>query len=218
MTDDQRVPDWLLERFALGELSDDRAAEVKRQLEAEEGGVERLDALRADNDAILEAAPPEQVVQEINRRVHLREVQEAWQTRHTRRRWAIGLAVPATMAIAAFFAVQIGSTPSTHDHTLPDDPGYEAAKGDMFDLRLFRQVPDGEDCVEQRVLRLAEPAGRLAPPVVHQHVERLETLDMMPPQRRDEDGVARLELSYQRIVERLAIRLDPILRFLCPLR
>ncbi len=57
-----RVPQWLLERYALGELSVERQAEVGRLLLAEEGGAERLAALRAADARFLVERPPFTVV------------------------------------------------------------------------------------------------------------------------------------------------------------
>ena len=66
---DRPVPDWLLERLARGELSPERAAEVRRRLEAEgEAGVERLAALERSDQEILAAHPPAVVAVEIRRR------------------------------------------------------------------------------------------------------------------------------------------------------
>lgn len=56
-----RTPDWLLERFALGELPEAQAAEIRRRLEAEPGGMARLEALRASDREILERHPPREM-------------------------------------------------------------------------------------------------------------------------------------------------------------
>src|SRR3546814_4980079 len=45
-------------------------------------------------------------------------------------------------------------------------------------LVLRRQVADREDRVIERRLRLAEPGGRAAPPVIDQYVKVGEPLDM----------------------------------------
>ena len=62
-------------------------------------------------------------------------------------------------------------------------------------LLVVRQVADREDGVIESVLRLRKEPRRLAPPVIHQHVERLERLDVVPPHGRDEQSVARLQLG-----------------------
>src|SRR3546814_9882569 len=52
-------------------------------------------------------------------------------------------------------------------------------------------------------LRLAEPGGLAAPPVIDQYVKVGEPLDMVPPHRRDEDRVARLKLHRLRFRHRI---------------
>src|SRR3546814_6069925 len=68
-------------------------------------------------------------------------------------------------------------------------------------------VADREDRVIERRLRLAEPGGRAAPPVIDQYVKVGEPLDMVPPHRRDEDRVARLKLHRLRL-DRKSTRLN----------
>ncbi len=53
----QRVPELILERYALGELPPPRMEEVRERLEAEPGGLERLEALSASNTEILNQYP-----------------------------------------------------------------------------------------------------------------------------------------------------------------
>jgi len=52
-----RVPDLILERYALGELSSTRMEETRKRLEAEPGGMDRLAALKASNIEILDKYP-----------------------------------------------------------------------------------------------------------------------------------------------------------------
>lgn len=63
-----RVPDILVEQLALGELPPDRAADVRRRLEAEPGGLMRLEALRESDAAVLIGHPPRAVAAMIERR------------------------------------------------------------------------------------------------------------------------------------------------------
>src|SRR3546814_18865652 len=74
-------------------------------------------------------------------------------------------------------------------------------------LVLRRQIADREDRAIERRLRLAEPGGRAAPPVIDQYVKVGEPLDMVPPHRRDEDRVARLKLHRLRL-DRKSTRLN----------
>jgi hypothetical protein len=98
---DQRVPDWLLERLAAGELDEARAVQVKGRLEREEGGLGRLAALEISNREILGAHPPGPVAAEVNRR---------WRRKQTAPRrgpGAILFALPVVGA-AAIMAVYVG--------------------------------------------------------------------------------------------------------------
>jgi len=65
---EKRVPDWLLERFALGELPPDELAAVRRRLDAEEGGRERLAALERSNHEILGTYDAATIAASIRRR------------------------------------------------------------------------------------------------------------------------------------------------------
>ena len=60
MTKQKPIPDILLERLILGELSPEQEADVRRRLEAEPDGAQRLAALQADNEKILKVYPPRQ--------------------------------------------------------------------------------------------------------------------------------------------------------------
>jgi len=66
-----KIPDWLLERFAAGDLSERQAKETRERLAAQ-GEEPRLAALAASNAEILAALPPERVVPEIERRAAAR--------------------------------------------------------------------------------------------------------------------------------------------------
>jgi hypothetical protein len=97
-----RLPDLLLERLAKGDLPDDEAARVRARLEAEPGGLARLEALRADDRATLDAHPPGPALAEIRRRAGLLGPAPA-----ARRRRTLLVLVPAlgTAALAALLVV-----------------------------------------------------------------------------------------------------------------
>jgi hypothetical protein len=63
-----RVPELLVERLAAGELGPAEAADVRRRLAAEPGGLERLAALAASDAEILAALPPDRVAREVRAR------------------------------------------------------------------------------------------------------------------------------------------------------
>ena len=80
---DRRLPEYLLERLALGELPKDAARAAQEQLAREPGGAERLNALRASDAELLARHPPQAVASEIARRrraviVQLRRRRAAW--------------------------------------------------------------------------------------------------------------------------------------------
>ena len=63
----KRVPDFVLERLALGELAPEEAARVRAQLGDEAEA--RLAALGHDDAEILAATPPAMVAAEVRRRL-----------------------------------------------------------------------------------------------------------------------------------------------------
>ncbi len=66
----ERVPDWLLERLAAGELPATQTRALQERLVAT-GQLDRLDALASSNAEILAAHPAEQVMAEVRRRASL---------------------------------------------------------------------------------------------------------------------------------------------------
>lgn len=64
----ERVSERTLEHLAAGALDEKTTAEVMARLEAEPGGVERLETLIRENEAFLEEHPPELVVPQIRAR------------------------------------------------------------------------------------------------------------------------------------------------------
>ncbi len=70
-------------------------------------------------------------------------------------------------------------------------------------LLVGGQVADRHHRVVQSLLRLAQPAGRVAPPVIDQDVEIRGSLDMVPPKGGDEDRIASLQLGHLPACQRL---------------
>jgi len=80
---DRRLPDYLLERLALGELSEEAARAAQEQLAREPDGAQRLSELRASDAEFLARRPPQEVAKEIERRqraviIRLRRRRAAW--------------------------------------------------------------------------------------------------------------------------------------------
>jgi hypothetical protein len=123
-----RTPDWLVERLHAGDLPPDEAARVRAQLEAE-GGLGRLDALRASDAAFREAHPPGPALGEIRRRAGVLGLARA---AATRRRLVPALAAVAAVALAVVLV----------PHRL--DRGGTRTKGGAPHLELHRQLRGGE--------------------------------------------------------------------------
>jgi hypothetical protein len=118
---DRPVSDWLLERLARGELSPERAAEVRRRLEAEgEAGVERLAALERSDQEILAAHPPAVVAAEIRRRAAVAEVAAAQRVSRPATTWRFALPALAVGTMAALLLFAPGA---------PVKPPYNGIKG-----------------------------------------------------------------------------------------
>jgi hypothetical protein len=71
-----------------------------------------------------------------------------------------------------------------------------------------RQVADGEHRVQQRAVRRTRVRS-VVPPVVHEHVERLERLDVVPPAEGDEQRVAGSELGVPGVPQGLGMAREP---------
>jgi hypothetical protein len=67
---------------------------------------------------------------------------------------------------------------------------------------LRRQIAHGQDGEHERVHRRVHERRRLAPPVVHQHVQGVERFDVMPPHAGNEDRIAGCELGDLRVLQR----------------
>src|SRR5438093_4909445 len=72
----------------------------------------------------------------------------------------------------------------------------------MLGRQMFERQQTMQQAVERRISRSGSDLS--FPPIVDQHVVLAERLDVMPPQRRNIDGVARSELRDQRRGERFA--------------
>ena len=130
------VPDWLLERYALGELPADRAADVKRRLETEPGGAERLAALQRSNEEILLQHPPRAVVPAIERK--------AGRSKRTTT-WFVGLPL-VLAATAAFLLTSRSTTDDVSGIAVETGIDTTRTKGSAPILRIYRKgAQDAEE-------------------------------------------------------------------------
>jgi len=152
MSATDRVPDVLVERLALGELPADQAADIRRRLEAEPGGIERLERIASLDATVLAAHPPRRVADAIRERAGAR-------TRERSSRRAAWFAVPA-LAGAAALAVLVAVGLPGQDATDPgsagttDGPiafgagGVDRVKGDAI-LVLHRKAGSGSEVLAE---------------------------------------------------------------------
>ena len=150
MSEVKRVPDLLLERLALGELSAAEAARVRERVEAEPGGLERLAELERSDGEILERYAPRPMAARIEGRLAVEPRAKA------PRRWWI----PAAPLAAAALAVAVWvAMPESHkvevqkkvkNHT-PHPPAHgaetERVKG-RPQLMVFRDVAGDDEHLE----------------------------------------------------------------------
>ncbi|MCG8418687.1 MAG: DUF4384 domain-containing protein [Proteobacteria bacterium] len=122
MADRDRIPDWLLERALLDEIPGEHRNDVAQHLAGDPDTAVRLDELRESNREILAAVPPEQAVQEIERRHRIaRAAESSAESNRSRRsplqRWMFAsTAVAAAGALALFVFV---SDSGKHDKSPP---------------------------------------------------------------------------------------------------
>jgi len=130
---DSGVPDWLLERYALGELPADRLDALRMQIEADPALSARLRDLRNHNRAVLLQHPPRIVAREVERRAGVRPARKS--------RSAGWFAAPA-IAMAAVALFFVGPQDSGPDVLSKGRPGTHSPV-DAPELRIFR-ADDGE--------------------------------------------------------------------------
>jgi len=105
-----RVPQLYVEQLALGELDAGRARQIREQLEAEPGGLERLAAIEADNAATLEALPAGMVAAQIEGRLGAARAKEKRGSK--RSPWIVWGAPLLTATTAALIALTLGGQPN----------------------------------------------------------------------------------------------------------
>ncbi|MCB9680200.1 MAG: ActD-like protein [Alphaproteobacteria bacterium] len=158
----RRVPDLFVEQLAHGELSPERARQVRAALEAEPGGLDRLAAIAASDAEILEQIPPERFAHRVRARAAATTPARKpapWRT------WAVAATPVLVAAVAALVVI---GRPDTGP--LPDDSPVvlvdafpERPKGDIApEIRVYVQtdagpqpVVDGEHLDAGAVLQLA---------------------------------------------------------------
>lgn len=154
MSNARRVPDWLLERYAQGELDPQERHALAGRLAREPELARRLDALRSEDFEVLSRYPPESVLGEVRRR-------EGRPKPSARLPGRPILALGAACAAATLLIVFLQSHPQDSDRL----------KGDGARLLMYRvrdgvaeQLADGAmveagDTVQPHYLAAGEPFG-----------------------------------------------------------
>lgn len=129
-----RVPDWMIERLAHGDLDTAKAAEIRRRLEAEPDGMSRLEAIEGSDREILEKHPPALMAAAIERRLKQAGPQKR------RSRWQLPMLVALPVAAGAVAALMLVSRPVlVAEGPITDStPDIVRAKG-RPELHLYRQ-------------------------------------------------------------------------------
>jgi hypothetical protein len=138
-----KVPDWLLERLAAGELPPEQAAELRLRLQAQ-GDEHRLSALADSNAETLAALPPEQIVPEIKQRM-VSATRARPTVRRLRPMWTLSAVAACAAGLAGLLVVR--------DHGAVTQPGpgetqpeIISVKGDVKPaLRIYRKTSAGSE-------------------------------------------------------------------------
>ncbi len=153
-----RVPDWLLERLAQGELPDAEAARVRGRLDTEADGPARLDALIRANEAILADHPAALMGASIRARLRLRDGREA------RRRplvWAVAAASPIAAAVALLLLIP-ADPPATGEAPLDEirlkgmEPGLQIHRSRSGEAEV---LPPGAEVRAHDLIQLSYTAA-----------------------------------------------------------
>ena len=146
---EDRVPEWLLERLAAGELPEDRARELRATLRTQ-GEEARLAALATSNAEILASLPAEQVLPEIERRAATAGTHRA-PPRRVRPLWALSMAATCAAGLAVVWAIR------DHKGAAQPPPGEPAPesigiKGFKPSLRIHRKIKAGSELLRAGAL------------------------------------------------------------------
>lgn len=166
MSSPQRIPDWLLERIALGELPPEELAAARARLEEEPGGLARLAALEADSRATLERLPAGRVAREVDTRFRRGAPAREAPARSPWLTTAMGL-TPVLAALALFVIAQPGSGPGSigSETTGPVaglDPEPTRSKGLTPRLEVHRQRAQADELLAEGARAVAGDVVQLA--------------------------------------------------------
>jgi hypothetical protein len=135
MTEKKTVPEMLVEQLVLQELPAEQREEVLGRLRQEEGGMERLQALRASNGEILAAYPADQLAAQIKRRAACVTAPRRFQMPLS---WAVpALSTAAACALLLWIATPFGLHGFTASHRAETTQSKAEATRTKGEPRLF---------------------------------------------------------------------------------
>ncbi len=144
MAQHERVPDWLLERLAAGELPADQAAGLLRRLKTR-GEEHRLTELADSSAKILASLPPDRIVPEIERRCKAEVRVRPAAPHRLRPAWALSTVAACAAGLAFVLVVR---NHGVHTRPAPDEsqPEIITLKGDLKPaLRIYRKTASGAE-------------------------------------------------------------------------
>ncbi len=146
-----RVPDLILEQFALGELPPAEEKRFRAAMESDPEIARRLMEIEGSNAEILARHPPEKIAESIRSRLEGpgTEAEEAESSRFRPRSGARAaglLARRASFPIAAALVVLAGAFAIRGGHDAPlSDAEITRAKGGAASLYIYRKTPSGSE-------------------------------------------------------------------------
>ena len=143
--DQPRVPDLILERYRLGEMSPDETADFERRLEADDRLLQRLRALEASDDEIRRSCPPAIVAAQVRQQL----AERASVAARTERRWSPAPQWKAAGLLVAVAAVVVLVAPPLLG---PGDEATDRIKGLEPALVMFRKTPEGSEPLRDRAV------------------------------------------------------------------
>jgi hypothetical protein len=143
-TDEARVPDYILEQYALGELPAREMEELGRRLKTDVELAARLKQLHESSEAILREHPPERFAAAVARRCTPASGSQPGRNgrrRHLPRWFLLAPAVAAAAALLIILIVPHSPSPPGLSGTSPS--GTVRPKGLQLQMRIYRQSPGG---------------------------------------------------------------------------
>lgn len=198
--ENERVPELLVELYALGELGPEQAREVEQRLEKEEGGLERVAAIQRSNEEILEEYPVRLMSRRIERLAELDAgLQKQKDPYASSNRRGVRLALAAALVLCGV-AIGLALSSQSDRGAQATDPGNQHQGGVIEDVGW----PDDDEKAFDGTEEDSERAWRNAR--AKKLKERLERGNEVSEDDDDMTGLVRaLERKATRAKERGAV-------------